>query len=85
MTAIQKDDLMIHDEKDINKAMILSRLFEMNDGEHKFPKPFGVFYTRDRNTYEDVMNEQINSVIGKNGKAISNKLLRGREVWVVEK
>jgi len=78
------DDLMIHDETDINKAMILSRLFEMHESEVKFPKPFGVFYVRERSTYEDVMNEQIEHVVGKIGKPDLNKLLRGRETWLVE-
>ena len=80
-----KEDLMIHDEKDINKAMILSRLYEMNDGVHKFPKPFGIFYTRDRSTYEDVMNEQIETATGKLGKANLDKLLMGKETWVWNK
>ncbi|MEO5673031.1 MAG: 2-oxoacid:ferredoxin oxidoreductase subunit beta, partial [Chitinophagales bacterium] len=79
-----KDDLMIHDEKDINKAMILSRLFEMHDGEIKFPKPFGVFYIRERSTYEDDMKAQLESALGKSGAGDLNKLLRGRETWVVE-
>ena len=79
-----KDDLMVHDEMDINKAMILSRLYEMNSLEHQVPKPFGVFYTRLRNTYEDVMNEQIVAATEKLGKGNLDKLLKGREIWVVE-
>lgn len=79
-----KDDLMIHDETDINKAMILSRLYDTPVTDMTFPKPFGVFFIRERNTYEDVMNEQITTVIGKNGKGDLDKLLRGKEVWVVE-
>jgi 2-oxoglutarate ferredoxin oxidoreductase subunit beta len=79
-----KDDLMIHDETDINKAMILSRLFEMHEGEIKFPKPFGVFYVRERSTYEDDMNAQMEHAIGKLGKGDLNKLLKGRETWMVQ-
>ncbi|MCS6991986.1 MAG: 2-oxoacid:ferredoxin oxidoreductase subunit beta [Chitinophagales bacterium] len=79
-----KEDLMIHDETDINKAMILSRLYEMNDGEHVYPKPFGVFYMRQRPTYEDALQQQIEQVIAKLGPPDLNKLLRGRETWVVE-
>lgn len=79
-----KDDLMIHDETDINKAMILSRLFEMHDGEVKFPKPFGVFYVRERSTYEDDMRFQLEAALGKVGKGDLNKLLKGRETWIVE-
>lgn len=78
-----KDDLMKHDEKDVNKAMILSRLYEMNDSEHHFPKPFGVFYTRERATYEEVMNHQIEAAVVKSGTGDLDKLLRGRETWIV--
>lgn len=78
-----KDDLMVHEAKDINKAMILSRLYEMNDSEHYFPKPFGIFYIKDRDTYEDVMNEQIAAATEKMGKGDLDKLLRGRETWTV--
>ena len=78
-----KDDLMIHDEQDVNKAMIMSRLYEMNNGEIKFPKPFGVFYTKVRSTYEDVMNQQLIDATGKVGKGDLNKLLRGKETWTV--
>ena len=79
-----KDDLMIHDEKDINKAMILSRLFEMNNGEIKYPKPFGIFYIRERSTYEDDMTAQLETALDKAGKGDLNKLLRGRETWMVQ-
>ncbi|MBA3648689.1 MAG: 2-oxoacid:ferredoxin oxidoreductase subunit beta [Chitinophagales bacterium] len=79
-----KDDLMIHDENDINKSMILSRLYEMKSEEYIFPKPFGVFFIRDRSTYEEVMNEQINTSVGKLGKGDLDKLLIGKENWIVE-
>lgn len=79
-----KDDLMVHDAKDINKAMILSRIYEMNDSDHHFPKPFGVFYTRNRETYEEVMNGQMEAASSKMGKGDLDKLLRGRETWTVE-
>jgi 2-oxoglutarate ferredoxin oxidoreductase subunit beta len=79
-----KDDLLIHDETDINKAMILSRLYEMHSEEAKFPKPFGVFYVRERSTYEEVMHEQMEHVIGKFGQGDLNKLLKGKETWVVD-
>jgi 2-oxoglutarate ferredoxin oxidoreductase subunit beta len=78
-----KDDLMVHNEIDINKAMILSRLYEMNSEAQHFPKPFGVFYTRNRNTYEEVMNDQIAAATTKLGKGNLDKLLMGRETWVV--
>lgn len=78
-----KDDLMVHDEKDINKAMILSRLYDMNGGEQHYPKPFGVFYSTKRSTYEDVLNDQIAHTIEKTGPGNLDKLLMGRETWTV--
>ena len=79
-----KDDLMIHDQHDMNKAMILSRLYDMQAEGGHFPKPFDVFYVRERTTYEEEMNEQIDEVVGKSGKGDLDKLLRGRETWIVE-
>ncbi len=65
-------------------AMILSRLYEMNSEEQHFPKPFGVFYLRNRDTYEQVMNEQITAATTKLGNGNLDKLLMGRETWVVQ-
>jgi 2-oxoglutarate ferredoxin oxidoreductase subunit beta len=79
-----KDDLMVHDEEDINKAMILSRLYDKTTEEERFPKPFGVFYNLKRNTYEEVMSSQIEAATAKLGKGNLDKLLMGRENWIVE-
>jgi 2-oxoglutarate ferredoxin oxidoreductase subunit beta len=79
-----KEDMMIHDEKDVNKAMILSRLFDIHNAEVKFPKPFGIFYTTERSTYEDDMKMQLEFAVGKLGAGDLNKMLRGSETWVVQ-
>ncbi len=78
------DDLLVHDENDIHKAMILSRLFEMRDETHLFPKPFGVFYVKQRTTYEDALQRQSEELAKKLGPPDLNRLLRGRETWTVE-
>ncbi|HRE39064.1 MAG TPA: 2-oxoacid:ferredoxin oxidoreductase subunit beta, partial [Chitinophagaceae bacterium] len=38
------DDLWVHDEKDIYKAQILTRIFDDPHKEGHLPRPFGVFY-----------------------------------------
>ena len=74
------NDLWIHNEKDIYKAQILSRMFDDPKTENHMPRPFGVFYQIQRPTYEQVMNEQIK--IAKEKKpADLDKLLKGNETW----
>jgi 2-oxoglutarate ferredoxin oxidoreductase subunit beta len=74
------DDLWIHDESDIFKAQILTRIFDDPKQEHHLPRPFGVFYQAIRPCYEDMMQQQIE--LAKEKKAADlNKLIRGNEVW----
>ncbi len=84
LTDYSVDDLFVHDETDIHKAMILSRLFDMRDETHPFPKPFGVFYAKQRTTYEDALQQQFEEVTKKLGPPDLDRLLRGRETWTVE-
>jgi 2-oxoglutarate ferredoxin oxidoreductase subunit beta len=78
-----ESDLWIHDEKDLNKAQILTRLFDNPIKEHHYPRPFGVFYTNDRPCYEDKLYEQINYTIDKKGIGDLDKLIAGNETWTV--
>jgi 2-oxoglutarate ferredoxin oxidoreductase subunit beta len=78
------DDLWIHDEKDFFKAQILTRFFDNPAVEGHLPRPFGVFYTSDRATYEDALNLQIEEIIATKGKGNLDKLLAGKETWVIE-
>jgi 2-oxoglutarate/2-oxoacid ferredoxin oxidoreductase subunit beta len=74
------DDLWIHDESDIFKAQILTRIFDDPKQEHHLPRPFGVFYQAIRPSYEDMMQQQIEEAKQKK-PADLNKLIRGNEVW----
>ena len=78
-----ESDLWVHDEKDLNKAQILTRLFDNPTSEHHYPRPFGVFYTNDRPCYEDKLHEQINYTIDKKGIGDLDKLIAGNETWTV--
>jgi 2-oxoglutarate/2-oxoacid ferredoxin oxidoreductase subunit beta len=74
------DDLWVHDEGDLFKAQILTRMFDNPSVEGHLPRPFGVFYQISRPTYEEVMNQQIEMAKEKK-PADLDKLLRGNEVW----
>jgi len=73
-------DLWVHDESDLYKAQILTRMFDDPRVEGHLPRPFGVFYQVARPTYEEVMKKQIDYAKEKK-PADLNKLLRGNEVW----
>ncbi len=75
-------DLWIHDDHDMYKAQILVRIFDDPAIEGHLPRPFGVFYQKDRPCYEDVMAMQIEEAIAKK-PADLDKLLRGNEVWTI--
>jgi 2-oxoglutarate ferredoxin oxidoreductase subunit beta len=74
------DDLWVHDETDIFKAQILTRIFDNPREAHHLPRPFGVFYQAIRPTYEDMLNMQVEEAKIKKAADL-NKLLRGNEVW----
>ena len=78
-----ENDLWVHDENDFYKAQILSRLFDDPAKEKHLPRPFGVFYLKERPCYEDVMTMQIEEALSAKGKGDLDKLLKGRETWSV--
>lgn len=79
------DDLWIHDEKDPTKAYLLSRMFDRPaDGDHHFPRPFGVFLDVERPCYEDVAHKQIQDTIDQKGEGDLDALLRGPETWEIK-
>lgn len=78
------DDLWVHDEKDFFKAQILTRFFDNPATPGHYPRPFGVFFSADRPTYEDGMRLQLEDAIATRGKGNLDKLLEGKETWVIE-
>jgi len=80
-TGTSVNDLWIHDEKDKTKAHLLASFFDTNyDGVH-YPRPFGVFYTEDRATYDAGMNAQIEEVTKRKGKMPLSRILSGDKTW----
>ena len=77
------DDLWIHDEKDIYKAQVLSRMFDHPTMENHFPRPFGVLYAIDRPCYEQQLYEQVEQTIAAKGKGDLDSILAGKETWTV--
>ncbi len=76
------DELWIHDEKDKTKAGLLVNFFDDPSSINHFPRPFGVFYEEEKETYEDALNQQLEEAI-KLKKADINELLRGRNTWEI--
>lgn len=78
------DDLWIHDEGDFYKAQILTRFFDDPATQGHFPRPFGVFYAKEKAAYEDLMGLQLEEMIATKGKGNLDKLLSGNETWTIE-
>ena len=76
------DDLWVHDEHDMYKAQILTRMFDDPKVEGHLPRPFGVFYETSRPTYEEMMKQQIEAAKQKKAADL-DKLLKGNEVWEI--
>jgi 2-oxoglutarate ferredoxin oxidoreductase subunit beta len=78
-----ENDAWIHDETDRTKAGILTRFFDDPRKDDAFPRPFGVFYVEQRDTYEDVMNRQLQEAVRLKGSGDLDALLRGNSTWEV--
>ena len=77
-----KDDLWIHDEKDPWKAQALARFFEDPRNEHGMPRPFGVLYEAERETYEEALVSQIDAAI-EAGEPDLDALIGGNNTWEI--
>ena len=78
-----ESDLWIHDEKDLNKAQVLARLFDNPTSDNQLPRPFGVFYSVEKPCYEDQLHEQIQYAKDTKGIGDLDKLIAGNETWTV--
>jgi 2-oxoglutarate ferredoxin oxidoreductase subunit beta len=74
------DDIWVHDETDLFKAQILTRIFDDPRAENHLPRPFGVLYQAIRPCYEDMMQQQLEEA-KRRKPADLDRLLRGNEVW----
>ncbi len=74
------DDVLVHDEKDIVIASMLSS-FTHNDN---FPTPIGIIYAVDEPIYENLLQDQIDLAIEKQGKGDVEALLNSGNTWEVK-
>lgn len=79
-----EDDLWIHDETDSVKANILARFYDDPAAEEALPRPFGVFYSKKRPCYEDLLIEQVEHAKERFGNGDLDELLRGKNTWTIE-
>lgn len=75
------DGLWIHDENDKTKANLISRFFDTTFSDAHFPRPFGVIYSEDRPTYEEMMEAQISELMQRKGKMPLDRILSGDKTW----
>ncbi len=75
-----ENDLWIHDETDRFKAFLLSQIFEDTFDEN-LPRPFGIFYSENRSTYDSLFEKQHQAE--KNLEKDLHTILRGNNAWRV--
>ena len=69
--------LWIHDETSVLKAQILAR-FNFDEEFSDFPRPFGVFYKKNRASYEETFTNQVEK-----NKPDMQQILNGNITWTV--
>ncbi len=78
------EDLWIHDEGDLFKASMLARFFDNPGTEKHLPRPFGVFYETERDTYEGMLQKQVDQSIESKGETDLDELIAGTETWEIK-
>lgn len=78
-----KDDLWVHDKYDLNKAKILGDFFNNPEDEGFLPRPFGVFYTTNKPTYETMLDQKVEQIKERFGKGDLDSILAGKKTWSV--
>ncbi len=74
------DDVLIHNSNDKNLAILLSEMTYNID----LPTPIGILYAESKPTYEDMLSNQIESIIDSKGKGDLDSLLKGSNTWCVD-
>src|SRR5919202_714971 len=80
-TGLNENDCLVHDVhiEDPSVAFMLARM-----EQPEFPQPVGIFRDVRRETYEDLLAQQINSAIAKFGPGDLEKLIYTGDMWTVE-
>ncbi len=75
-----ESDLIVHDTKSKELAFILAH---MND-QPGFPLPVGIFLDIERSTYEDELEQHVQSAIEKKGAGTMRSLLYDGQTWDID-
>jgi 2-oxoglutarate/2-oxoacid ferredoxin oxidoreductase subunit beta len=75
---VTKADLVVHDEADPVLAFLLSTM-----RPPEFPTPIGVFRAVERETYESIVTEQLQSAKQRQGEGDLEELLSRGDTWTV--
>ncbi len=73
------NDLIVHNEKDTTLAFILANMTY----NPELPRPFGIFQSIEKPSYEDLVYEQIQESKKKHTNTTLENLLRGDDYWEV--
>ncbi len=81
---LTENDLLVHDIhlQDPSVAFMLARM-EYREGA-EFPQPVGIFRAVERATYEDMMTDQLEAAVAKQGPGSLEKLINSGDTWTVE-
>ena len=74
------NDCLVYDESSMELSNIVARMFWQDD----LPRPFGVFYREERETYEDLLHTQISGITAKRGTGDLKTLLHAGDTWVID-
>jgi 2-oxoglutarate ferredoxin oxidoreductase subunit beta len=82
---LSPNDLWIHDKYDEFKSSVLIRCFDdPATTENPLPRPFGVFYQKERDCYEDLLHAQIDRSVEMKGEGNLDELLKGQNTWEIK-
>ena len=78
---VREEDLLVHDAQGASNAQgfLLAGLRPPD-----FPTALGIFRQVEKPTYDDLLMEQIDNAIAKNGRGELSKLLNAGTTWLVE-
>jgi len=79
-----EDDLWIHDETDRVKAVILGMFSRMVQDGRPFPRPFGIIFAQEGETYEAMLHAQIEAVRSRKAKMNLDQILSGSKTWNIQ-
>ena len=79
-TDYTQDDILVHNVEDKNLAMLLSEITYIPT----LPVPIGIIYKEKKNTYEEMMLNQIKDAVKSKGQGDIKKILLGSNYWNVD-